>query len=273
MTVTWTTFILTPSVVKFGAVPGTILNILAYGNTTEFVDGGWMKRKLFIHRVNIKGLTPGQRYAYSCGSIYGWSSQFFFRAMQNGSSWGPRLVVFGDMGKENAQSLSRLQKETEMGMYDAVLHVGDFAYDLHQDNAQTGDEFMRQIESVAAYIPYMTCPGNHEEAYNFSNYRNRFSMPGNTEGLWYSWDLGPAHIISLSTEVYFFIIYGKEVVAEQFKWLQKDLQEANKPTKRSVHPWIITMGHRPMYCSNFDKDDCLQHNTVVNTRKGQNERE
>ena len=27
-----------------------------------------------------------------------------------------------------------------------------------------GDDFMNQIESVAAYLPYMTCPGNHEYA-------------------------------------------------------------------------------------------------------------
>ena len=31
-----------------------------------------------------------------------------------------------------------------------------------QDNARVGDEFMRQIEPIAANIPYMTCPGNHE---------------------------------------------------------------------------------------------------------------
>ena len=81
-------------------------------------------------------------------------------------------------------------------MYDMILHVGDFAYDMDtvgsnfnimiiiklqsfnwtalnncphpfdyfQDNAHVGDEFMRQIESIAAYTPYMTCPGNHESA-------------------------------------------------------------------------------------------------------------
>ena len=31
-----------------------------------------------------------------------------------------------------------------------------------QDNALVGDEFMRQIEAVAAYVPYMVGPGNHE---------------------------------------------------------------------------------------------------------------
>lgn len=33
-----------------------------------------------------------------------------------------------------------------------------------QHNARTGDEFMRQIEPIAAYVPYMTCAGNHEAA-------------------------------------------------------------------------------------------------------------
>jgi hypothetical protein len=33
-----------------------------------------------------------------------------------------------------------------------------------QENARVGDEFMKQIQSIAAYTPYMTCPGNHEAA-------------------------------------------------------------------------------------------------------------
>lgn len=32
-----------------------------------------------------------------------------------------------------------------------------------QENAKVGDEFMRQVEPIAAYVPYMTCPGNHEQ--------------------------------------------------------------------------------------------------------------
>ena len=57
------------------------------------------------------------------------------------------------------------------GTIDAVLHVGDFAYDLRDDNARFGDAFMNQIQPIAAYVPYMVCPGNHEDAYNFSNYK------------------------------------------------------------------------------------------------------
>lgn len=45
----------------------------------------------------------------------------------------------------------------------AFLCVSDFV-SVFQDNGRIGDEFMRQIESIAAYVPYMTCPGNHEWA-------------------------------------------------------------------------------------------------------------
>lgn len=50
--------------------------------------------------------------------------------MPDGTKWSPRFAIFGDLGNENAQSLPRLQDETMLGFYDAILHVGDFAYDM-----------------------------------------------------------------------------------------------------------------------------------------------
>ena len=41
---------------------------------------------------------------------------------------------------------------------------------------------------------------------------------------WFSWNIGPVHIISFSTEVYFFYQYGIEQIAQQYEWLEKDLQ-------------------------------------------------
>lgn len=89
---------------------------------------------------------------------------FFFKTFPEGSNWKPRIALYGDMGNENIQSMPRLQEETQRGDYDAIIHVGDFAYDMNSDNARVGDEFMKQIQSIAAYVPYFTCAGNHEEA-------------------------------------------------------------------------------------------------------------
>ncbi|XP_067099951.1 acid phosphatase type 7 isoform X1 [Osmerus mordax] len=263
MLVTWTTFNQTESWVEYGLGGQRVLHMRTQGQAALFIDGGEEKRRMYIHRVTLTDLKPAAAYVYHCGSDLGWSDRFAFTALNDSTSFSPRLALYGDLGNANPQSLARLQKETQQGMYDAILHIGDFAYDMDEDNGRIGDEFMRQIQSIAAYLPYMTCPGNHESSYNFSNYRNRFSMPGQTESLWYSWNIGPAHIISLSTEVYFYLSYGQELIFRQYAWLKMDLEEANKPENRAARPWIITMGHRPMYCSDDDQDDCTKFDSFV----------
>ncbi|XP_052001451.1 acid phosphatase type 7 isoform X2 [Xyrauchen texanus] len=269
MVVTWSTFNDTDSVVEYSVWGEKLFSHTVKGNSSVFTDGGPENRTMFIHRVTLTDLKPAAVYVYHCGSEAGWSDVFYFTSLNESSTFSPRFALFGDMGNENAQSLSRLQKETQIGMYDIILHIGDFAYDMHEDNGKIGDEFMRQIQSIAAYTPYMTCPGNHERAYNFSHYRNRFSMPGHTENLWYSWNVGPAHFISFSTEVYFYLEYGLDLLFRQFEWLQKDLEEANRPENRALRPWIITMAHRPMYCSDDDDDDCTHFQSYV--RFGRND--
>ncbi|RUS75262.1 hypothetical protein EGW08_016977 [Elysia chlorotica] len=198
------------------------------------------------------------------GSNLGFSDLFTFKTWPSGEKWSPRIVMYGDMGNENAQSLPRLQVEAVQGMYDAVIHVGDFAYDMMEDNARVGDNFMRQIEPLASRLPYMTCPGNHEEAYNFTNYRNRFWMPRDeNKQMYYSFTMGPVRFISLATELWFFPEYGLAPIVEQYLWLENTLKEANKPENRAKYPWVIAFGHRPMYCNNDNDDDCTHHESLV----------
>lgn len=257
MTVTWSTFNDTGiSIVEYG-----INDFSAVENSsdiTTFVDGGIKKRKQFIHRVTLKNLKPKSKYIYHCGSDLGWSDEFWFVTLDPSPSSSARLAVYGDMGNVNAQSLPRLQKETQQHKYDAILHVGDFAYDMDWDEGKVGDQFMNQIQPIAAYVPYMVCVGNHEGAYNFSHYRYRFSMPNSNENLFYSFTIGPVKFIGISTEVYYFLNYGVKQMIFQFEWLEKELQEANKAESRAKYPWVVLFGHRPMYCSNNDDDDCTK---------------
>lgn len=259
--VTWSTFNDTQeSLVEYG-IGGMILQ--EKGASKVFIDGGSASHTQYIHTVTLKNLSPNSKYVYHCGSNMGWSAEFWFNTVPTDENWSPSLAIYGDMGNENAQSLGRLQEETQRGLYDAILHVGDFAYDMNTNNAEVGDQFMRQIESVAAYVPYMTCPGNHEEKYNFSNYAARFSMPLGNDIPYFSFNLGPLHIISISTELYYFMNYGMKALVNQYEWLVNDLKEATLPENRIKRPWIIIMGHRPMYCSDDDSDDCRHFETLT----------
>lgn len=66
MVVTWTTFSKAESKVEYGRAGGRLFELSARGEATLFVDSGWEKRKMFIHRVSLTGLKPAAAYG-------GWS--------------------------------------------------------------------------------------------------------------------------------------------------------------------------------------------------------
>lgn len=61
--------------------------------------------------------------------------------------------------------------DAKSGSYDAVLNVGDLAYDMRDDDGHRGDLYLNMVQPLAASLPFMTCPGNHEVHYDFSHYR------------------------------------------------------------------------------------------------------
>ena len=93
-------------------------------------------------------------------------------------------------------------------------------------------------------------------------------MPNDTKSsqdlsMFYSFDLGPVHFISLNTEYYYWLNYGAHPLIRQYNWLINDLKQANLPENRSKRPWIVIFGHRPMYCSSNDNDDCTHFSTIL----------
>jgi len=230
------------------------LHLRGQGNSTKFVSAGSEGHTQFIHRVHLHHLQPNTTYYYHVGCEQGWSPVFGFRTVPAGTEgWELRLAVLGDLGATNARSLNRLQQEAHQGLHHAVIHVGDFAYNMEYNDGHLGDTFMEQMEPVTAYVPYMTCPGNHESANDFLQYRKRFSMPNytDTESLYFSFNIGPVHFVSVSSEVYFYDDPINRSRA-QFDWLVADLKAATTPAARQQRPWIIMYAHRPMYCSNSD---------------------
>ena len=168
-----------------------------------------------------------------------------------------RVALIGDLGFENARSVPPIEQLTASGSLDALFHVGDLAYDLHHDEGRMADRFLQLMQGIAARIPYQVLPGNHEEHNGFAQFDSLFSMVDSRSqainNLFYSVNLGPLHVVSVTNEFYFF--HGKYLQKElrrQHQWLEADLAHANQETQRRRRPWILVLSHRPMYCSSAE---------------------
>ncbi|VDL19869.1 unnamed protein product [Hymenolepis diminuta] len=192
-----------------------------------------------------------------------WSSPYTFRTLPAGTNWPVTCVMLGDLGADDGFSIPHLEEEAKAGIYHVIFHNGDFAYDFDKENGRLGDRFMRLMQETIARVPYMTAVGNHESAYNFSHYKNRFNMPDNNDNMFYSINIGPIHWIAYVSDYYYFLQFGTEQIYRQYAWLEKDLMEANKPENRAKHPWIVAFSHRPMYCSNDDTEHCRNPNNRI----------
>merc|ERR1711998_225367 len=102
--------------------------------------------------------------------------------------------------------------------------MGDFAYDFDNFDGVMGDQFMRNIEQLATKVPYMVSHGNHEDRDTaLAHFVERFRhMPSNAEPptfntingettntMYFSWDFGLVHYVSISTELWFGVTDGK----------------------------------------------------------------
>ena len=82
---------------------------------TKFVAYGNESLTQHFHRATIvPGLEPDTVYFYRVGSDITLSDLYFCTAFNGGADWSPSIALFGDMGNINAQSIPRLQRETQV---------------------------------------------------------------------------------------------------------------------------------------------------------------
>ena len=113
LTLTWSTLNRTEESVVVVVVGGEERRF--EGSSSLFVDGGARKASQWIHSVSVVNLTGNTTLSYWVGSTLGWSDLMILRTPPSGHHWDPTIVMFGDMGNDNAVSLPWIQRETEEG--------------------------------------------------------------------------------------------------------------------------------------------------------------
>ncbi len=243
ITVMWETERAADSVVEYG--PDGNLGSSAQGESSR---PSWANG--YIHQVRLSDLEPDTGYHYRCGSSDGWSGTFtFLTAPDRPEDFS--FIVLGDSrnpGYYNSdlsgwemvmQAMQDDMRENDDG-YKFIHFLGDNIYDPNQQ--YVWEKWFDKLSIVSRDIVFMESIGNHEYDYDTSepvpNYFGQFAFPGNE--LWYSYDYGNAHIISLDTDNDF--LPG----SPQYEWLVDDLEEVSQDDSLK---WNIVMFHRPPFTS------------------------
>ncbi|CAG9313231.1 unnamed protein product [Blepharisma stoltei] len=239
---TWSTRESTPtSAVRIGLNPSFWKYY--YGSSISFTNGtnSWI-----IHTVNAT-LYPGTVYSYQVGCVLTNFSQTFTLTVPPSS--GPSsYVMFADLdiGVDGAASWQEIENWVIKMKINAVIHMGDIAYDLSTDYATWGDNYMNSIQAVASSVPYMVAVGNHEGDDNYVNYQARFRMPNNN--FYYTWTSGYVRFLGIDTEA---IIERTSEIGPMMGYIQSVLNRTQ--ADKEAYPWLVVYAHRPLYCSSTAK--------------------
>lgn len=150
------------STVRIGTAPGVYDDSIT-GQVVTFVDPNSMHLIRYIHNVLVADLKASTTYFYVVGSAEQggtFSPEFNTTTVGQGSQIN-RLAVYGDLGLVNSQSMAGVSAEVAAGTVQAVLHIGDFAYNMDELQGLTGDLFLNDLQNITSAVPLMGCAGLH----------------------------------------------------------------------------------------------------------------
>eukprot|EP01088_Endostelium_zonatum_P014888 TRINITY_DN342_c0_g1_i1.p1 TRINITY_DN342_c0_g1~~TRINITY_DN342_c0_g1_i1.p1 ORF type:complete len:499 (-),score=76.96 TRINITY_DN342_c0_g1_i1:47-1543(-) len=250
MVITWVTSTSITTSYAYYSLQGSTPSTSILAKTYTYTTAGWLGN---IHTATLPKLLPFTSYSYRVGSFNGgWSQTFNFTTRGNVSTNSPLTfpISFGvvaDLGTVSAganETIDNLIREVSHSKWNGIIHAGDISYaDGYQGR---WDEFLRKVQPMTTSIPYITAPGNHELAFEFSSYRHRFNNPIPCNScMYYSFDWSSSlHVLMIDTESELDV---PEMTSAQVNWIAADLNEvANRKGER---PFIVVFGHRPFYCS------------------------
>jgi hypothetical protein len=119
-------------------------------------------RNLTMHFIRFPSLEPRQTYTYQVrsggsGHHHHWSPLFAFRApyghdaaagssAQSGGQNATRVAIYGDMGNDAGNNMGNLRADCASGTIDAIVHMGDHAYNMANGNDYHGDAYMQAFQ-------------------------------------------------------------------------------------------------------------------------------
>jgi len=255
------------TIIFYTATPSRSTLLISNGKERQFI----LQKPTLRHAYHLTGLDPGSTYTYLVkAGNYKWQGEehWHFTMPGNNKDTPFRFWATGDFGAGNEDQI-KVRKSFEAYLQqhpvDFWLWLGDNVY---SDGSQR--EYFRKVfddhygyDSIMKFLPFYPTPGNHDyqsvnrHGGNIHRHEGPYydlvevfeqgeggGTPSGTE-LYYSFDYGNTHFVSLNSEVWRFSVLGHQQMRQ---WLEKDL-------KTNRQKWTVVYFHQPPYSFGSHRSD------------------
>ena len=222
MTVMWECDTTEPATVRWGTQPP-----LKKETSVQPFDH---KNGFYLYRVRISDLEPDTKYQYKVILSDGESAASYFRTSPPPNS-PITFAAIGDSrtGHDIFRKVSMFLDQYAPGI---IISMGDLV-GLGKNFEEWGPHYFAPAAQLINHIPLISTLGDHDDrgdgAVNFFYF---FRPSPTKEHIWFSFDYGPAHFVSLD--------YRDEHNPQMMEWFEKDM-------RASKAKWKFVYLHRPTY--------------------------
>lgn len=213
-----------------------IIGVVEYGRYGTFENKAQETEARKLHEIRISGLDAATTYNYRVrygGNLLP-AASFTTAPTPGTENW--RFVVYGD-NRSNPETHTRNVQQILKLKPGIILNTGDLVAQGSKYE-QWKPQYFDPLRGVSEHIPIFPCLGNHEQ--NAIHYYNYHSVPDDQGEVYYSFDYGNAHIISLNSNAR---DAPFELGEKQTEWLIEDLKKNKDAT------WKFVYFHHPLFRS------------------------
>ena len=146
----------------------------SYNYNTKFE----YSRKAYFFEITDKIVQNSELYTYQFSLNGSYSDPFDYTYIHLEPSDSFKVFWIADMDvSSNSTNTRNALKGINWPDYSMLMHSGDVAYEIEDDNGFKGDKYFENQSENNKLVPYQLIPGNHEnfDKGNLLNYR--FRMP------------------------------------------------------------------------------------------------
>lgn len=242
------------SKVRMGQSPDALTQV--YSGFSYALPG---KVPLRIHQAHMCEGAPGTTWYYQVGGgpegeeVWGPVQSFAF-APESGSTETVTIGISGDARDDHDVVWRLVQSRMkdfaptlQLFTGDSIILPHDFAandYASFLDAAWKSHGDSPGGDFALGNHPFLPIGGNHENLH--AQWLANFAFPGDGlyQGLYYSFDVGPVHIVMIDDGPVSSNMTGRWPGAEEaiLSFLEADLAAANQ--RRDTVPWIVALHHK-----------------------------